>query len=335
MRALGEVRSGEEVLEASHARGVEGAVEGQTGALQAVAAVVVIEGDGILRSVLVRLAERKVQVQAVGVPGRGVGYPTLHRGEVRGREAESFEVRQAPVGLAQRGFPREAAPIGGDAVVAPSRGLQHMAVAQPDFRIARIFEQQPVVDRAGALDLADMTQEHGMEVPIAGVHRVCGEQPLDLCEGLSRLVVAMQQHRTRVAGRLEIGRKFQATVEQVSCRSVLPAAHRDLGQHADRRHVGRYLPEVVFQQPLGAWHVVGQHRCGRLPQRWVVRSALHVPGVGSIGFCRLTDRHQMIGEHAPGLGVGRLEAQQFPQRLDGRLALAVERERQGAFVPRR
>ena len=34
----------------------------------------------------------------------------------------------------------------------------------------------------GALDLADMAQQHGMEVAIARVHRVCGEQPLDLGE---------------------------------------------------------------------------------------------------------------------------------------------------------
>ena len=142
----------------------------------------------------------------------------------------------------------------------------------------------------------------------------------------------MQQHRTRVAGRLESGRKFQATVEQVSCRSVLPAAHRDLGQHADRRHVGRHLPQVVLQHPLSARHVVGQHRCGRLSQRRVVRGALDVPGIRVIGFRRLTDRHQVIGEHAPGLGVGRLKAQQFPQRLDGRLALAAQRERQCMLV---
>ena len=174
-----------------------------------------------------------------------------------------------------------------------------------------------------------------MEVPIAGVHRVCGEQPLDLRECFRRLVVAMQQHRTRVAGRLESGREFQTTVEQVSCRAVLPAAHRDLGQHADRRHVCRHLPQVVFQQPFGAWHVVGQHRCGRLSQRWVVRSALDVPVVRSVGVRRLTDRHQVIGEHAPGLGVGRLKAQQFPQRLDGRLAPAAHREGQRMFVSRR
>ena len=199
-----------------------------------------------------------------------------------------------------------------------------MAVAQPDFGVAGVFEQQAVIDGAGALDLADMAQEHRMQVAVAGVHGVGGEQPLDLGEGLGRLVVAMQQHRARVAGRLEPGREFEATVEQVAGCPVLAAAHRDLRQHADGRHIGRYLLEVVLEQPLGARHVVGQHRRCGLSQRGAACGALYVAGVRGIGFCRFADRHQVIAEHAPGLAVGRLKAQQAPQRLDGRLALAAQ-----------
>src|SRR3546814_15334714 len=59
----------------------------------------------------------------------------LHRRAVAGVETDCLEVREAPPDFAEPGLLGEAVAIGGDAVVLPPDGLEHMAIAHPQLGI--------------------------------------------------------------------------------------------------------------------------------------------------------------------------------------------------------
>ena len=119
---------------------------------------------------------------------------------------------------------------------------------------------------ARALVLADAGEDHGREVAVAGIARVDGEQALDFGEGGRGLVAPVQQDGELVARGHEARRELEGALEQVLRVVVAADAHGDLGEHADRRHVGRGLVQVRLEKLLGLRDVVAVHGDRGQPQ---------------------------------------------------------------------
>ena len=78
-----------------------------------------------------------------------------------------------------------------------------------------------------------------MEVAVARVAGLGGEQALDHRQGAGGVVVPVQQHRVVEQRGGEVRRELEAALEQLEGVVVAAEARRDFGEHADRRHVGR------------------------------------------------------------------------------------------------
>jgi hypothetical protein len=102
----------------------------------------------------------------------------------------------------------------------------------------------------------------------------------------------------------------------------------DLGEHADRRHVGRRLLQVLAQQGLGFGDAVLDQRDGGSQQARVARGVTHVTGVRR-GRCILfVGRHQMVAKRTPGLRQIGLQRHRTVQRLDRFLPAPAAAQRQ-------
>ena len=82
----------------------------------------------------------------------------------------------------------DAPAVGADAVVLPPGGLQRVAVAHPDLRLARVLREDARVDLDRALVFAEPTRDRGLEVAIAGIARLLAEQAVDLGQRLGDLL---------------------------------------------------------------------------------------------------------------------------------------------------
>ena len=146
--------------------------------------------------------------------------------------------------------------------------------------------------------------------------RVAGQQVFDLRQCLLGLVAAMQDHGVVLARGVETGGQFEAARQQVQ--RILVAAHAggDFGEHADRRHIGGRLFQMLAQQRLRLRDAAFGERHGGAHQARVVGGMQHVPGVGGIGRVLLAGRHQMVAEFAPGLRQIGLQRDRAAQRGD-------------------
>ena len=111
----------------------------------------------------------------------------------------------------------------------------------------------------------------------------------------------MQDNCKLVARGREARRELERAIEEVLRVAVAADAHGDLGQHADRRHVGRCLHQVRLEERLGHRNVVPDHRQGRALQHRMAGRRANVPGIGGIGACGIAGRVKVFGEQAPRL----------------------------------
>ncbi len=191
----------------------------------------------------------------------------------------------------------------------------------------RVLGEQLRVDVGRSAVLADAAQEHRLQVAIAGVPGILRQQLVELGEAPRRFVAAVQQEGVVVARGREAGRELQAALEERDRVVAASAARRDLGEHADRRHVGRRLHQVRLQEPLGARKVVLHHRRRGLDQRGVPVRVADVPEVRGVRRLGVADGHQVVAEEAPGLGVVGAQVDGAAERLDRLVAPAAAGER--------
>ena len=138
----------------------------------------------------------------------------------------------------------------------------------------------------------------------------------------------MQDLGVVLARGIETGRQLQAALQQVQRILVAAQPGGDLGEHADRRHVGRRLLQVSAQQRLGLGNTVLDQRDGGGQQLRVAGGMAHVVGVGGVGGLLLAGGHEVVAERAPCLRQVGLQRHRAAQRVDRLLAAPVMAQRQ-------
>jgi hypothetical protein len=247
------------------------------------------------------------------------------------REAKRLRFA-TPVSLAQTRLELDRLAIGRNRIILPSRRLECVAVAEPDLGLQRVLAQQLLVEADGFVVFADTRQYGGLQVAETRAARIGREQLVDLCQGLDRLVVPVQYHGIVVPRGLEARRQFQAACQQALGVVVATDARGDLGQHADRRHVGRKPLQVAAQQRLGDGDTAFGQCQRRFHEPGVARRVADVVGVGLVGACGIAHRIQVITQRTPGIGHGWLQAHGRTQRRDGFLAAPGIAKRQPEFT---
>ena len=243
-----------------------------------------------------------------------------HCGEVLLREAERLQIRQAPPHFAEARIEFQALAIGGDGAVLVTGRFQCMAVTHPDLRVPGIFVEDARIDRDRRIVVADPAQHHGLQVAIAGIGRVDGQQGFDFRQGLHRLVAAMQDQRVVLARGVEARCEFQATREQVLGILVAAQARGDFGEHADRGHVGRRPLQLFAQQYFRIRDAVFVQRGGSSEQARVARGKADVACISGVGAFAVAGRHEVVAEREPGFRQVGLERDRAPQRGAGFVA---------------
>ncbi len=296
---------------------------------------VVAERRCEIAGVLQRLAERVVQVEAVVVAQVGARHRLAHRPSLGRLEPHRLQVGEAPVGLAEAGRERDGAAIGGDGVGRTAGRLQRVPVAQPDLRLAVPLGQHALVELDGAGVLADQAERRGHQVAVVGIGRVFGQQALDVGQRRLGLVLAMQHDRQVVPRAGEARGQLQAVRQQRLGVAVAADAGGELGQHADRRDVGRRGLQVGLDQPLGLAQPLVAQRPRRRHQRRIAHRGADVLRVGRVGAGRVAGQPQLVGQRAPGARQLRIQRHRAPQRRGRRRALPGGAERQRQLVLRR
>ena len=228
----------------------------QLRAPQRVALPVVLEGFGVALLIFQRLAECEVKVVAVLGGEVRTGQLLAHPRHIGGIEAIGLEVGEAHPCLPQARLELERAAIGADAFACRAGGLQHVAVAQPDLGLARILLERLHIDVDGAGILGDPGQYRGVQASIIGVARLDGQEPFDFGKRRGMLALPEQRDRVVVTRAVKARRELQAAGEQVLRVLIAAEPCGDLGEHADRRHVGRTLAQVLAQQCFGERYIV-------------------------------------------------------------------------------
>ena len=223
---------------------------------QRVARTVMLEGGRVFVAVFQRLAQREVEMQ----PVLGVEVAALqlraHAGDVGIVEAEGLEVGQAPPCVAEARLEFGATPVGGDRALRVAGGLQRVPQAQPDPGLVRMPGEDALVQPDRFLVIAGAAQHDRLEVAVAGVAGIAGQQVFDLGQRVLRTIAAVQDHGVVLARGMEARGQLQAALEQAGGILVTAYPGGDLGQHADRGDIGRHALQPGAQQRLGAGNVV-------------------------------------------------------------------------------
>ena len=217
---------------------------------QCIPLAIVLERFGILRRVLGRLAQGKLEVQAVFVGQVASFQLAAHFSHFPGVEAKGLEVGHAPVRFAEFRVERDTASIGLNCPVLVAGSLQGVAEAEPKLGIAWQPFEQLFVEGDRSFVLADAAQAGGLQDSTTGMVGFPCQQQVELCDGFRGPVVPLQNEGVVLPRLPETGSKFDASFEQVRRVVVATQLDGDLRQHADGGHVGRRLHQVLTQQGL-------------------------------------------------------------------------------------
>ena len=166
-----------------------------------------------LATILKRLAEGEMEMEAIFVRQLRMIEGTLHRGEIVIAEGDRLEICKAPPDFAQLRRDRDRPPIGVDAVCLPPDRLQHMAVGHPDLRLLGVAHQDLLVERDGLVIFTDPSHCSGLEVGIAGMFRINRRKSVELGQGFCGLRLTIEHCRQVRTRREEIGRELDRAAE--------------------------------------------------------------------------------------------------------------------------
>ena len=233
------------------------------------------EGPGRVAGILERLAEREVEVEAVGVgqiTGRQRG---LHRADIVCGKLHGLQVGKAPPDFAEGRGNRQRLPVGGDPVGLPPDGFQHMAIAHPDLGLARRGLQHLLVKRNRLVEPADPAKGCGLQVGMGDILRFNRPDQIELGNRLRWPVLTVERCCQIGAGRPEIRGQFQRPAQQGL--GILVAANPTgkLRQHPDSGGIERIIAQMGLQQRLGLRQAVVVQRQRRLHQARVAQRGCH------------------------------------------------------------
>ena len=144
-------------------------------AVQGVRLTVVSESAIVHARILERFAERELEMHALLFAQLLAQKDAFHCLDVIRGEAKRFEIRQAPVRLAERRLHGDRATVGGHALVLPALGPQRMAKAHPDLGLVREATEDTLICFDGSPIIPCIGEDCGFEIQVAGILRLLGE----------------------------------------------------------------------------------------------------------------------------------------------------------------
>jgi len=170
-----------------------------------------------------------------------------------------------------------------------------------------------------------------VEIAQTGIQGVGVAQPLDVRQGVGRLLLTVEDNGQVVPGGVKAGRQVQAVFEQAFGVGVTAEPRAGLGQHAHGGHVGGMGLQALAQQVLGHRQAILDQGQGRDPQSRVPHAGLDVAGVGLVGAGRIAQKVELFGDDAPGVRQIRPQGHGVAQGGEGGVAVSEAGENQSQF----
>ena len=224
-----------------------------------------------LPAILVRLAQREIEVPAVFRRNAFAGQCGLHRRHIRVRERHRLEIGEAPPHFAQPRLDRQRAAIGGHALPQPPDRLEQMAIAHPHFGLIRRVLEHLRIKRQRLVKFADAAEGGGLQIEIAGIVRIFHRHPRQFLQRFARAVGAVEHEREIGARRGEIRGQLDRAAQQVFRVGIAPDAPGKFRKQADRAHVERVFLEQAAQQRLRLVQQIVVHRQRGADEAGIVR----------------------------------------------------------------
>ncbi len=187
------------------------------GAAQPVAGVIMAEGRFIRFAILLRLAEREMEVEdilALRLAIAGQGFErALHRGDVGGVELHGLEVGEAPPGFAHGRAMMHGLAIGMDRVGLSPQRLERMAQILPDLRLVGTIGQQAFINGACRVLIAQPHQHRCADEVIARIMDRRAGEGFGMGQRFAQAVVLQQQADEEIAGEVEAGCQRDGTLD--------------------------------------------------------------------------------------------------------------------------
>jgi hypothetical protein len=149
-----------------------------------------------------------------------------------------------------------------------------MAEVEPDARTPRILGDDPAIERARALLIADPHQERGLEHGMAAMIRVIGHQPRSMVERLAH-IGSEREHAHQQFTRRDKGRcPRHGGPQGIECLLHLALAPQHFAQQAQRRRIARRGAKALAQHGERLVQTPLAHGHGRAQQERIARSSL-------------------------------------------------------------
>ena len=203
---------------------------------------------GILALILEGLAERKLDVGAIGIARRTEREQPLHGGHVGRRESVGLEIRQTPVGLSHRRLDEQRLAVRLDGPGRVAHVAQLVALHQTQGGIMRMVGNGPFQQGDGFGVAAIEAQRLHLEANIVGIARVGVQQASQM------LIVALMpaQFAGQIPARRCIAwRDLQGTPQMLLRGHEILAQERRPGEHPQRRDVIGHRVQAAPQQAEG------------------------------------------------------------------------------------
>jgi len=251
--------------------------------------------------VLQSLAEGIVQVEAVFAGHLRAPELNLHGRDLVVGKLFGLEVGEAPVGVAEARLQFDRVLVRGHGLAPSAGGAQGVAQAEPDARLVGRAVQDGLEKVDGLAVFTNEAHARGVEIAQAGVHGIGFAQPLDVRQGVGRLLLAVEDDSQVVPRGLKARRQIQAVFEQAFGVGIAAEARAGLGQHPHGRHVRGVGLEALAQQVLGHRQAILDQGQGRDPQSRVSHAGLDVARVGLVGAGCVPKQVELLGDDAPGV----------------------------------
>ena len=300
-----------------------------------IAALVAGESLVEIAAVLERLSQREQEVRlVVGITAVVVLRQDLgtHPLDVRVTEAKRLEVREAPVGLADRRAELDRVPVGGDGLVDAANGLQRVAVVHVCVRLLRVVFEDGLEDRQRRFVLAFLHEERAFHQPIRRVARLGAEQRVEFRQCVVVALPPYQRRRVILACEMEMRRELEAAFQEVERVIDLADADTDRGQEPDGAGVQRILPEHVAHEAFRFRELAVSEEFQRLGKLRVAHRRFEVAIVGVPAAVLVTLRRQLVAERLPCRRVALVLREQLLEHLDRSINASGGTEAQGVFV---
>jgi hypothetical protein len=169
--------------------------------------------------------------------------------------------------------------------------------------------------------LADLPENDRPQILVNRISRLGAGELIEVMQRRRGLVLPLQHDDVLVAGGREARGEFQAALQQRLGIGIAAEAGRHLGQHAQRRHIGRMALQMRPQQRFRFRNPAVDECRRRDQQPWILGRCLDVLRISGVRAPRIAAEGQQITQRAPRIGHVRAQEHRATQRGNRRRGL--------------